>query len=431
MRAEIGFISSLSLINHPMRSVKPSIKEGYFRVLRYFAEQSELNIVQRARLNEYRTMLVGDSELDEADIEPFIASIIQARFKPWRKKYRYWLVCDLAILLLDESLLSKAYEAIKVYLTGKSQKQLEAFFTSVVGSGGTAPSYAPTCVMLDQYKENMIFLKLPTKQIIVTGNMSSGKSTLINALVGKPLLRSAQEACTESVCYICNKPFEDDRIHIDGAKFDLDANDIILHSFTWEKDVHIASYFRRLFGNERLCIIDTPGVNFALNIGHGRAARNALIQKKYDTVLYVFDGGKLGTEAEFCHLKWVAQNVPHDRIIFVVNKMDDFRAADDDIAASIQKLQDDLSSCGFEMPSVYPVSAYFALLIKMKMAGTQLDEDDEDEFLRLQKKYHRPVYDLSPYYGEVKNSDNDTELTALLKKCGMYGLEKQCLRGAP
>lgn len=431
MRIETGFTSSLSLGDHPMRAVKPTIKEEYFRVLCYFAEQTELNIVQRIRLDEYRKMLIGDKKLDEMDINPFIESIIRVRFKPWRKKYRYWLMCDLAVLLLDEGLLSRAYESIRVCLTGKHQKQLEDFFSSFGASGVATPSYAPTCVMLEQYKANMDFLKLPIKRIIVTGNMSSGKSTLINALVGKPLLRSAQEACTGSVCYIYNKPFEDGRVHLAGPEFSLDASDEVLRSFVWKKDIHIAAYFREQRPSGGVCIIDTPGVNFALNTGHGNAARKALAQKKYDTVLYLFDGGKLGTEAEFYHLKWVAQNVPHDRIIFVVNKMDDFRVADDDIAASIQKLQNDLSSCGFENPLVHPVSAYFALLLKMKMAGAQLDEDEEDEFVRLQKKYRRPAYDLSDYYEEAESNKSDTELTTLLKKCGMYGLEKHCLGGAP
>lgn len=429
VKIETGFTSSLSLKNHPMRAVKPSIKEAYFRVLRYFAEQNELNIVQRARLDEYRKLLIGEKKLDEADIEPFVQSIIRARFQPWRKKYRYWLMCDLAVLLLDEESLSRAYDAIKERLDGKYQKQLTDFFSSFSDGRVAAPSYAPVCVMLEQYRENISFLRLPMKRMIVTGNMSSGKSTLINALVGKFLLRSSQEACTESVCYIYNKPFEDDRIHLAGPVFSLNTSDEVLHSFAWEQDVHIAAHFREPFSSERLCVIDTPGVNFALNTGHGNTAREALSQKDYDAVLYLFDGGKLGTESEFRHLKWVAQNVSHDCITFVVNKMDDFTEADDDIASSIQKLRDDLLSCGFENPSVYPVSAYFALLIKMKMAGVQLDEDDEDEFAHLQKKYHRPAYDLSHYYKDAEGGECDTELTALLKKCGMYGLEKLCLGG--
>lgn len=431
MRTETGFTSSLSLGNHPMRAVKSATKEEYFRVLCYFAEQIELNMVQRTRLDEYQKMLIGDRKLEDMDIEPYINSIIRVRFKPWRKKYRYWLMCDLAVLLLDEGLLSRVYTAIKGCLAVKHKKQFEDFFSSLSASRVATPLYAPTCVMLEQYKKNMDFLKLPIKRIIVTGNMSSGKSTLINALVGKSLLRSAQEACTGSVCYIYNKPFEDGKVHLAGPEFNLNASDEVLRSFAWKTDIHIAVYFREQRLSEGLCIIDTPGVNFALNTGHGSAARKVLARKEYDTVLYLFDGGKLGTEAEFSHLKWVAQNVPHDRIIFVVNKMDDFRVADDDIAASIQKLQNDLSSCGFKNPLVHPVSAYFALLLKMKMAGVQLDEDEEDEFVRLQKKYHRPAYDLAHYYEEAESNKSDTELTTLLKKCGMYGLEKECLGGTP
>ena len=45
--------------------------------------------------------------------------------------------------------------------------------------------------------------------INVIATMSSGKSTLINALIGKPLARTSQEVCTGNLNYLYNKPFED------------------------------------------------------------------------------------------------------------------------------------------------------------------------------------------------------------------------------
>lgn len=427
MPTEIGFTSSMSLSEHPMKMAKPIIREKYFRALSYFAEQHELSQMQKSRLTEYRKMLVGDKLLPDMEVRSFITFIVQIRLRPWREKYRYWLISDLAMILLDKNLLSRTFDMVKGYFGEKSRIKLEQFFVALNNNQINIPSFVVSSMIMTQYRKNMDFLAMPLKRIIITGNMSAGKSTLINALIGKPLLRSAQEACTGTICYIYNKPFEDERIHFDGAELNLNADDATLHTFAWQNDIYIATYFRKLFPSERFSIIDTPGVNFALNTEHGSTTRNTLSLQQYDSLLYLFDSGNIGTESEFFHMKWVAKHIPHDRIIFVVNKLDNFRTGDDNIASSLQKLRDDLSSIGFENPAVYPVSAYFALLLKRKNAGEPLDEDDEDELIRLSKKFKKPAYDLSSYYEHSEIQDKDTELTILLKKCGIYGLEKQCL----
>ena len=47
------------------------------------------------------------------------------------------------------------------------------------------------------------------KQVLVVANVSAGKSTLINALVGYRLNKTRTTACTNKLCYIYNKPVED------------------------------------------------------------------------------------------------------------------------------------------------------------------------------------------------------------------------------
>lgn len=55
-----------------------------------------------------------------------------------------------------------------------------------------------------------------------------------------------------------------------------------------------------------------------------------------------------------------------EKVIFVLNKLDEFRIAYDDIFMSINNVKKDLIIMGFENPVICPISAYFALLIKMK-----------------------------------------------------------------
>lgn len=70
------------------------------------------------------------------------------------------------------------------------------------------------------------------------------------------------------------------------------------------------------------------------------------------------------------------------------------------------------------------MSAYFALLIKMKENGDEMTDDEMDEYSLYTKKFKKPAYDLSKYYEDVYGEAGDSETVIMSKKCGLYGLEK-------
>ena len=79
--------------------------------------------------------------------------------------------------------------------------------------------------------------------------------------------------------------------------------------------------------------------------------------------------------------------MPKEKVVFVLNKVDIFKKCEDSIEESIRGVKEDLIQLGYEAPAVFPVSAYFSLLIKLKLTDAQLDEDEEDEFAHYIKKY--------------------------------------------
>ena len=78
--------------------------------------------------------------------------------------------------------------------------------------------------LADGWKQNRAFLKSDPIKVIVTANMSAGKSTLLNALVGKKVNKTQNEACTAKIHYIKNKPFEDSLCYELDYLLDLDAD---------------------------------------------------------------------------------------------------------------------------------------------------------------------------------------------------------------
>ena len=256
--------------------------------------------------------------------------------------------------------------------------------------------------------------------------MSAGKSTLINALVGKPVTRMAQETCTANLCYVFNKPFEDKSVHLLASPLNLNATNVDLMSVERTNISYIASYFRTMVQPKaRICFIDTPGVNSAMDCEHGKLTHRALADEKYDKLIYVLNANKLGTDEEFVYLKYIFENTPKDKVIFVLNKLDDYKSKEDSITASIEGVRKDLIQLGYENPVICPLSAYFALLLKMKQNGELFTEDEQDTLDHYVKKFSKAEYDLSSFSDEITIPIQlpKDQLSAFGLKCGLYGLE--------
>ena len=220
--------------------------------------------------------------------------------------------------------------------------------------------------------------------------MSAGKSTLINALVGKVISCMKSEASTAAIHYIYDKPFEDGRSSEWDGILTMDADNKTLMDYDMcnsTGEIYVATYFSTFVSRakHRFCFIDTPGVNSAINRAHGKLTRKALREESYDKLIYVFNANQLGTVEEFRHLKFIAKNVSKGKVIFVLNKLDNFNSKDDSIEESIEGVRKDLFALGYENPIICPISAYFALLVKKRLIGEALSEDEQDSLCCSQK----------------------------------------------
>lgn len=428
------FISSLILKNHPMKRVKYKIKKDYYAALQYFVRQVSSSEFTNYRLKQYYRLLNKASDKYERNVKPSdekICSIINNRLQPWRKKYRFIMICDMALILFDKSSFNKAVGNLKSYLNKRQQRQVDQLTEVLQDKNQDMFPFEYCKELIDQFHINKRFSEEIEQKYVVTATVSAGKSTLINALVGKSLLRTAQEVCTGNNIYIYNKPYEDETIHLyqsENLMFDADEN--VLHSINQKQEYSMAVYFNFFVRNlKRICIVDTPGVNTTLIKQHRKITKEILKKETYSKLIYILNANKLGTDEEFKYLKWIHENISDKEIIFVLNKVDDFRQSEDDIETSIRKIRKDLLDIGYSNPTIYPISAYFALLIKKRWLGETLSEDEEDDYSFFCRKFTKPMYDLSQYYKEDKVDLQSNQYLNLSAKCGLYGLEKLLFGG--
>lgn len=256
------------------------------------------------------------------------------------------------------------------------------------------------------------------KQILVVANVSAGKSTLINALVGCRINKAKTTACTSKLCYIYNKPVEDGILshnHIRNEYFYTN----IFESITSDVADKISLKFNSTFGNQKICLIDSPGFNNIDDATHRKTTEDAIKSNAYDAVIYVSNCQYFGTTDEHNLLELLKKNAKKP-IIFVLNQLDRFKQKEDSIGKMMCDYYADLIKIGFESPIIIPISAQAGLLFKL--SDSLLDDDDLYDKEKLKSKFQKEYYNLQSYTSQKKAD------ATLLECSGISCLEKAILQ---
>ena len=273
------FTESIDLHNHPILSANEKIKKDYFSALVFFTTHQKNDVYLYKRLDDFQRILSIPNLYNSyyKDTVKSVKRIVNTSLSIWRKKYKFYLLCDVALILSYDYMIANAAYEMCTYTTRAQGEQLIDLLNVLLEKVQYKPCYYQLLPLIKQISINRSCKKIPLRRFIVTSNMSSGKSTLINAIIGKPIARMSEEACTGNISFFYSKPFEDGNIHFHGkdVTFHADCND--LTSFLWDSEIGVASYFRLIERPKyRMCIIDTPGVNSAINKEHASISKKAL-----------------------------------------------------------------------------------------------------------------------------------------------------------
>ena len=221
-------------------------------------------------------------------------------------------------------------------------------------------------------------------EIHVVATMSSGKSTLINAMLGRDLLPAANEATTATITRITDNKsmagrFSAQRINKAGHVVDSDENvnlDTLKQWNQWPdtQRINIECNILAMQQREdvRLVLTDTPGPNNSQNDEHERTTMGFIQDSQHNPlILYVLNATQLGTHDDRNLLRLVAKTMhkggkqSKDRFIFVINKMDALDPENGEHLPSVlARVRQYLVDNGIENPMLYPVSANLTRLIR-------------------------------------------------------------------
>lgn len=297
--------------------------------------------------------------------------------------------------------------------------------------------------------------------INVIATMSSGKSTLINALLGNKLMPSKNEACTATITEILDNDMETftavvyDEDEVVLQKIPELTYDV-MSELNDDENVHRISATGNIpfldAKSTALMLVDTPGPNNSQNQAHKNTTYRAINSDANNLILYVLNGTQLSTNDDASLLSYVAEQIKRggkqvrDRFLFVVNKMDGFNPEEEDIGKAITAAKRYLASYGIEDPQIFPCSAYTALNIRTYLDGVDIDNmtrADErklpsaardtlpmiDKFIDYESMHLEQYSTLSPSAQRDLNfklsqaeKNGDTKEQALIH-CGIYSIE--------
>lgn len=263
-------------------------------------------------------------------------------------------------------------------------------------------------------------------EVVVLGTMKAGKSTLLNALLGRDLLPTDVDAST-AIPYRIEDCDEDSKFRCREKKGNdtgnwQDATTKILSE--WNKSEHIDEVEIRgnlpfvLNTSARVVLYDTPGPNNAINKRHGEITRNVLESQNYAMILYMLSTRQLCTDDEhnlLLELKRVLQSNSSRKkkgVIFVLSQADRFDQdkPEQSLPAVIARQKAFLVKHGFRKPQIMPVMAQSALLMRMKHFGQPMTQMQSDELFNANEHISRCKYSL------LTHTDCSTVVQSVIRK---------------
>ena len=440
MRKELLGLSQC-LATHPLLAERPVNKIKYINILEYFVNRfSKNNVLADATLALYKQVLLKDvfgaNNVEFAGKATKNATGLKAKGLNLFA-YRYILLFDCFFINAfdDIKIATKINQEIKKFFHIRYHKKFDTLF-SILYEMKSNREFKDLSEQIDCWKMNKAYLSAPIRKILITANMSAGKSTLINALVGKKINKTQNDACTAKIHYVFNKPIEDGYTSEFDYQLDMNADFEALMQDNPENldmEISVGTYFRTtVTPKERICIIDTPGVNNALDKTHQDLSYACIDNGDYDIVVCVLNASNIGTVDERNHLQHIAEIAKHKQTVFVINQLDKFDKEEDSIEDCIVNIQQDLQGLGLKNASICPISAYAGLLAKKHLYGVPMSDVEMLELQMFILKFRENYVSMKKYFSAMKEEALETDpedslnskCLTLLKHAGFTNLEK-------
>lgn len=269
------------------------------------------------------------------------------------------------------------------------------------------------------FPSRMIIDKNRIFPVLVMSTVSSGKSTLINAILDREILPNQNEACTAKVYAILD---EDENEQPYAISVDSEQKFCRIEGKLKEKleelneredteKIFIGRQIRGVLNTEKaLFLIDTPGMSNALEEGHDQITEDTLQALNGGLVLYLIDATQFGVRDDARPLKLLQNRVEQTkgalRVLFVINKVDELDLEKKPIEDFIPEVRTYLIERGFSDSALIPVSARAALLFRKALREVELSQAEYRDFSGYYERFGTKDLRLSSHAIEIGHANS-------------------------
>lgn len=271
-------------------------------------------------------------------------------------------------------------------------------------------NFFPSRMIIDR---NRIF------PVLVMSTVSSGKSTLINAILDREILPDQNGACTAKVYAILDEDENEQpyAISVDSEqKFCRIEGKLKekLEELNGREDTEKIFIGRQIPGvlntEKALFLIDTPGMSNALEEGHDRITEDTLQALNGGLVLYLIDATQFGVRDDARPLEILQNRVEQTkgalRVLFVINKVDELDLKKKPIEDFIPEVRAYLIKRGFSHSALIPVSARAALLFRKALREVELSQAEYRDFSGYYERFGTKDLRLSSHAIEIGHANS-------------------------
>lgn len=258
--------------------------------------------------------------------------------------------------------------------------------------------------MLNKFNTIKRFSESKGSNIVFTATMSTGKSTLINAIIGKNIAPSKATACTSNIANFISCPLEGNFLNYsdeNGIKIILDLKNTkkLIETSNY---CYVNTYFNSIISEKKVNIIDTPGVDFSMDITHGEITRNELKNSNIDILVYVMSAQNFGAKGDDEHLRFIRENVKYKKLILAINMLDTSSSEDDSILDIVSNIKKYLEKLKFKDFIIAPISGRGGLVLKNYLNNYNNFKGDLEEVEHFKRKFtRRKDLELGNFYSEI------------------------------
>jgi len=213
--------------------------------------------------------------------------------------------------------------------------------------------------------------------IVMVGEFSAGKSTLLNALMGENLLPAYTNETTATVNFLrhteqaaqgekgCVHYNDETKLILENVDYDIIKQYVSTRGENVVKDIaHLDLFLDSEFLRDNVTLIDSPGLNGVAE-GHADITNEQILESH--ACIFVFNATQPGSKSNFEFLAQLKSNV--GTILFVLNRIDEINASEGDSPESVvAKIQESYQKFfpNSECPEIWPLAAKPALVARSK-----------------------------------------------------------------